>query len=165
MAYSVPDLPYDYNALEPTIDEQTMKLHHDKHHQAYVDNANKALEGTEWAGRPVEAVVVFPCVPATATHRLRRATSARRSPRWSTVAPASSAAASSGLSAEIAVETTTSAPSGAPPARWPITGWIRAPRSRSMYDDSARSEPVTVAPSACATSARPLIPAPPIPMK
>ena len=57
MAYSVPDLPYDYNALEPTIDEQTMHLHHDKHHQAYVSNANKALEGTEWADRPVEDVL------------------------------------------------------------------------------------------------------------
>ena len=57
MAYEVPDLPYDYDALEPHIDEQTMRVHHDKHHQAYVDNANKALEGTEWAGRPVEQVI------------------------------------------------------------------------------------------------------------
>jgi Fe-Mn family superoxide dismutase len=54
MAYEVPPLPYDYAALEPHIDEQTMRVHHDKHHQAYVDNANKALEGTEWADRPVE---------------------------------------------------------------------------------------------------------------
>ena len=57
MAYEVPPLPYDYNALEPHIDEQTMRIHHDKHHQAYVDNANKALAGTEWADRPVEAVL------------------------------------------------------------------------------------------------------------
>src|SRR5436309_7107246 len=57
MAYEVPDLPYDYNALEPHIDEQTMRIHHDKHHQAYVDNANKALDGTEWADRPVEQVL------------------------------------------------------------------------------------------------------------
>ena len=57
MAYSVPPLPYDYNALEPTIDEATMKLHHDKHHQAYVDKANAALEGTEWADKPIEEVV------------------------------------------------------------------------------------------------------------
>jgi Fe-Mn family superoxide dismutase len=57
MAYEVPPLPYDYGALEPHIDEQTMRVHHDKHHQAYVDNANKALEGTEWADRPVEAVL------------------------------------------------------------------------------------------------------------
>ncbi len=57
MPYEVPALPYDYDALEPHIDEQTMRVHHDKHHQAYVDNANKALEGTEWADRPVEAVL------------------------------------------------------------------------------------------------------------
>ena len=57
MAYEVPDLPYDYNALEPHIDEATMKVHHDKHHQAYVDKANAALEGTEWADKDVEEVL------------------------------------------------------------------------------------------------------------
>lgn len=57
MAYSVPPLPYDYGALEPHIDEQTMRIHHGKHHQAYVDNANKALDGTEWAGKAVEDVL------------------------------------------------------------------------------------------------------------
>src|SRR4051794_41980520 len=57
MAYEVPPLPYDYAALEPHIDEQTMRLHHDKHHQAYVDKANGALEGTEWEGKPVEEVL------------------------------------------------------------------------------------------------------------
>jgi superoxide dismutase, Fe-Mn family len=57
MAFEVPPLPYDYGALEPHIDEQTMRIHHDKHHQAYVDNANKALEGTEWADLPVEEVL------------------------------------------------------------------------------------------------------------
>jgi len=57
MAFELPPLPYDYAALEPHIDEQTMRIHHDKHHQAYVDNANKALDGTEWADRPVEAVL------------------------------------------------------------------------------------------------------------
>ena len=57
MAYEVPDLPYDYNALEPHVDEQTMKVHHDKHHQAYVDKANAALEGTEWADKDVNEVL------------------------------------------------------------------------------------------------------------
>jgi superoxide dismutase, Fe-Mn family len=57
MAYEVPPLPYDYAALEPHIDEQTMRVHHDKHHQAYVDKANAALEGTEWADRPVDQVL------------------------------------------------------------------------------------------------------------
>jgi Fe-Mn family superoxide dismutase len=55
MAYEVPDLPYDYDALEPHIDEETMRVHHDKHHQAYVDKANAALAGTQWEDvRPKE---------------------------------------------------------------------------------------------------------------
>src|SRR2546430_12226644 len=57
MAYEVPPLPYDYAALEPHIDEATMRVHHDKHHQAYVDRANAALEGTDWADKPIEEVL------------------------------------------------------------------------------------------------------------
>jgi Fe-Mn family superoxide dismutase len=57
MPFEVPPLPYDYDALAPTIDAETMQLHHDKHHQAYVDNANKALEGTELADKPIEHVL------------------------------------------------------------------------------------------------------------
>ena len=57
MAFEVPPLPYAYDALEPHIDEATMRLHHDKHHQAYVDKANAALDGTEWDGKPVEDVL------------------------------------------------------------------------------------------------------------
>jgi Fe-Mn family superoxide dismutase len=57
MAYEVPPLPYDFDALEPHIDAQTMQIHHDKHHQAYVDKVNAALEGTEWDGKPIEEVL------------------------------------------------------------------------------------------------------------
>jgi Fe-Mn family superoxide dismutase len=57
MPFEVPPLPYAYDALEPHIDEATMRLHHDKHHQAYVDKANAALEGTEWADKDVEEVL------------------------------------------------------------------------------------------------------------
>jgi Fe-Mn family superoxide dismutase len=57
MPYELPPLPYDYAALQPTIDEQTMRIHHGKHHQAYVDNLNKAVEGTDLDGLPVEELV------------------------------------------------------------------------------------------------------------
>ena len=57
MPYELPPLPYPYDALEPHIDEETMRLHHDKHHQTYVTNLNAALEGTEWDGRPLKQVL------------------------------------------------------------------------------------------------------------
>src|SRR5256714_15607296 len=57
MPFELPDLPYPYDALEPHIDAETMQIHHDLHHKAYIDNANAALAGTEWADRPVEAVL------------------------------------------------------------------------------------------------------------
>jgi len=57
MSYEVPPLPYDYDALEPHIDADTMHLHHDKHHQAYVDKVNAALEGTDLADKPIEDVL------------------------------------------------------------------------------------------------------------
>ena len=57
MPFELPALPYDHAALEPHIDARTMEIHHGKHHQAYVDNANKALAGTEWADRSVENVL------------------------------------------------------------------------------------------------------------
>src|ERR1700739_4744621 len=72
MAFEVPPLPYDYNALEPHIDEETMHLHHDKHHQAYVTNANNALEGTEWADKPVEDVLQNLSSIPDDTHNARR---------------------------------------------------------------------------------------------
>ena len=57
MPFELPDLPYPYDALAPHIDAETMQIHHDLHHKAYIDNANAALEGTEWANRPVESVL------------------------------------------------------------------------------------------------------------
>ena len=58
MVFELPKLPYAYNALEPYIDEQTMKIHHTKHHQAYVDKLNAALEGkSEFKGKEVEEIL------------------------------------------------------------------------------------------------------------
>jgi Fe-Mn family superoxide dismutase len=57
MAFEVPPLPYAPEALEPHIDAQTMTIHHDRHHQQYVDKLNAALEGTEHADRPIEEII------------------------------------------------------------------------------------------------------------
>ncbi|MDV3468316.1 superoxide dismutase [Stenotrophomonas sp. C3(2023)] len=57
MAYTLPKLPYAYDALEPHIDAATMEIHHSKHHQTYINNVNAALEGTEFADLPVEELV------------------------------------------------------------------------------------------------------------
>src|SRR6187397_701094 len=57
MAHSLPPLPYGFDALEPHIDAQTMQIHHDKHHQAYVDNLNKALAGTDGEGKSLEELM------------------------------------------------------------------------------------------------------------
>jgi len=57
MSYTLPKLAYAYDALEPNIDAQTMEIHYSKHHQTYVNNLNAAVEGTEFANLPVEALV------------------------------------------------------------------------------------------------------------
>jgi Fe-Mn family superoxide dismutase len=55
--YTLPKLPYAYDALEPHVDARTMEIHHTKHHQAYIDKVNAALQGTDWAEKPVEEVI------------------------------------------------------------------------------------------------------------
>lgn len=57
MAFTLPALPYAFDALEPHIDATTMQIHHDKHHQAYVDNLNKAIAGTPHENKPLEDLV------------------------------------------------------------------------------------------------------------
>lgn len=57
MAFELPNLPYAFDALEPHIDARTMEIHHDRHHKAYTDNLNKAIEGTEWANASIEEIM------------------------------------------------------------------------------------------------------------
>jgi superoxide dismutase, Fe-Mn family len=60
MTFTLPNLPYEHNALEPHIDEETMRIHHNKHHQGYVDKLNKALEGTELEGKTIKEILSDP---------------------------------------------------------------------------------------------------------
>jgi len=55
--FTLPPLPYAFDALEPSIDAKTMEIHHGRHHKAYVDNLNKALAGTDWLDKPIETVI------------------------------------------------------------------------------------------------------------
>jgi superoxide dismutase, Fe-Mn family len=90
MPFTLPELPYTYDALEPTIDARTMEIHHSKHHQAYIDNANKALDGTEWAGSSVESVLAsLPAMPAEIQTAVRNNAGghANHSLFWTTMSP------------------------------------------------------------------------------
>ncbi len=57
MSFTLPDLPYAYDALQPYMSKETLEFHHDKHHKAYVDNGNKLLAGTEFGDRNLEDIV------------------------------------------------------------------------------------------------------------
>ena len=73
MAYTLPELPYAYDALEPHIDARTMEIHHTKHHNTYVTNVNKALEGnTDLAGKSIEDLILdLNAVPEDARKAVR----------------------------------------------------------------------------------------------
>jgi Fe-Mn family superoxide dismutase len=104
MAYSLPHLSYDYGALEPHIDEQTMRLHHTKHHQAYVDKANAALAGTPFESKPItEVLAKIDEVPETVRTAVRNngGGHANHSLFWQTMAPGASGGPSSDLAAAI----------------------------------------------------------------
>lgn len=103
--FTLPALPYDYAALEPHFDAETMKLHHDKHHQTYVDKLNAALEGqTEWLEMPVEELLrKFDQVPEAVKTAVKNhgGGHANHSLFWTVLAPAGTAeAAPTGALAE-----------------------------------------------------------------
>ncbi len=57
MSFTLPDLPYPHDALQPFMSRETLEFHHDKHHKAYVDNGNKLLQGSEFEGKSLEEIV------------------------------------------------------------------------------------------------------------
>ena len=153
MAFSVPDLPYDYAALEPHIDEQTMRIHHDKHHKAYVDNANAALAGTsarEHAGRgdrrePL-AGARGQAQPPCATTPAATSTTASSGRAWARTAAARRRASSPLRSTPRSARSTTSrrssrtpASSASAPAGPGSCGTARRSRSRPPRTRTTRS--------------------------
>jgi Fe-Mn family superoxide dismutase len=70
MPYQLPSLPYGYDALQPHIDARTMEIHHTKHHQAYINNVNAAIEGTEFDNKPIDELVA---ALATVPEKIRTA--------------------------------------------------------------------------------------------
>src|SRR6202140_232157 len=105
MAFTLPALPYAFDALEPHIDAKTMEIHHDKHHQAYITNVNKALEAApELASKSVEELLANNCaiVPDAIKTAVRNngGGHANHSMFWTILAPAGGAAAPSGALAD-----------------------------------------------------------------
>jgi Fe-Mn family superoxide dismutase len=103
MAFTLPDLPYAANALEPHIDARTMEIHHGKHHAAYVANANKALEGTKFADMDVlEVIKHLNDVPAEKRTAVRNNAGghANHSLFWTVMAPAGKGGAPEGALAD-----------------------------------------------------------------
>jgi len=75
MAFTLPELPYAYDALTPYMSRETLEYHHDKHHQAYVTAGNNLAKGTEWENKPVEEVVKAPSARTPACSTMRRSIS------------------------------------------------------------------------------------------
>ncbi len=104
MAFTLPALPYAYNALEPSIDARTMEIHHTKHHQAYIDKANAALAGTGLESKSVEALISdLSVVPADKLTVVRNNAGghANHSLFWTIMGPGKGGAPSGDLAAAI----------------------------------------------------------------
>ena len=104
MAHTLPDLPFAHDALEPHIDARTMEIHHGKHHQAYVNNLNAALDGTNLAGKDVEALIAdLGAVPDEKRTAVRNngGGHANHSLFWSVISPGGASAPGGDLAAAI----------------------------------------------------------------
>ena len=104
MAFTLPALPYAHDALEPHIDTQTMQIHHGKHHQAYVDNANKALDGTQWADASTDSILAqLEIIPDDKRNAVRNNVGghANHSLFWATLSPTGGGAPDGELGAAI----------------------------------------------------------------
>ncbi len=97
MAYSVPDLPYAFDALEPHIDARTMEIHHDKHHAAYVAKVNAAIEGTEFDGVDIDALMRNPAAVANGAIRNNGGGHSNHSLFWTVMSPSGGGAPSGDL--------------------------------------------------------------------
>lgn len=105
MAYELPSLPYDYNALEPHIDARTMEIHHTKHHQAYINKVNAAIDGTDLAGKSIEDLISdLSAVPADKQGAVRNngGGHANHSLFWTVMGPGKGGEPSGDLAAAIA---------------------------------------------------------------
>lgn len=104
MAYTLPELPYAYDALEPHIDARTMEIHHTKHHQAYITKVNAAIEGTDLEGKAVEALIAdLASVPDAARMAVRNngGGHANHSLFWTVMGPGKGGTPSGDLAAAI----------------------------------------------------------------
>jgi Fe-Mn family superoxide dismutase len=104
MAYTLPSLPYAYDALEPHVDAQTMEIHHTKHHQTYINNVNGALKDTPYDGKPVEELIAdIDSLPENlrAVVRNNGGGHYNHSLFWTVIAPASGAKPEGELAAAI----------------------------------------------------------------
>src|SRR4029450_7969203 len=105
MPFELPQPPYAYDALEPTIDAQTMEIHHSNHHATYVTNLNAALEGTEWAERSLEDIfAALDVIPEEKRAAVRNngGGHANHSLFWQTMSPEGGGEPSGALAAAIA---------------------------------------------------------------
>ena len=104
MAYELPNLPYSHDALEPHIDARTMEIHHGKHHQAYINKVNAAIEGSDLAGKSIEDLVSdLDAVPEDIRGAVRNngGGHANHSLFWTIMGPAAGGAPSGDLAAAI----------------------------------------------------------------